>query len=629
MPLPALIPRSVLFGNPSHMSPQVSPDGKRLAFIAPDNGVLNVWVREEDGEERPVTADNLRGIRSFTWSPEGSGILYRQDVGGDENWHIYHASIQSNETRDLTPFDGIAAQILEADPRFPSEILVAVNHRMKELYDVYRINLESGEAVLDTMNPGNVSSWPGKVTSWFADSSLKIRACIANFPDASEELRVREGEDGEWKTIIHSEPDEFLGSFVQYSLDNSRISFISSKDANAARLVEYALATGASRVLAQDGQFDVSGVLTHPTTNAIEAVQFVKERSEWSVLDESVREDFAALERTQRGDIAILSRDVADRNWTVGFVVDNGPVYYYHYNRKNREAHLLFSNRPELENYELTRMQPMSFAARDGMKIYGYLTLPLGKERSNLPLIVLVHGGPWARDIWGYSSMVQWLANRGYAVLQVNYRGSTGYGKAYVNAGDREWAGKMQTDLLDGKEWALKQGFANASKVAIMGGSYGGYAALVGVSFTPGEFCCGVDIVGPSNLITLIQSIPPYWKPVRSVFDKRMGNADTEPEFLTERSPLFRAHEIRAPLLIAQGANDPRVKMAESDQMAQAMRENGIPVEYIVFPDEGHGFARPENNMRFYAAAEAFLAKHLGGRMEPASPEESIEPFRK
>ncbi len=346
-------------------------------------------------------------------------------------------------------------------------------------------------------------------------------------------------------------------------------------------------------------------------------MQFNRGKPVWKVLDPSIVDDFAAIAQVRPGEFNIASRDLADKTWVVSYSADDKPTYYYLYHRDGKKADLLFSSQPKLENAALAKMQPIHYPARDGLTIHGYLTTPPGGEAKNLPTVLLVHGGPWARDSWGFNPMVQWLANRGYAVLQVNYRGSTGYGKQFVNAGNKEWAAKMHDDLIDGVNWAVKQGVADRQKVAIMGGSYGGYATLVGLTFTPDVFVCGVDIVGPSNILSLLKTIPPYWTPMRAIFDKRVGSIEKEEEFLRSRSPLFKVDRIKAPLLIGQGKNDPRVKQAESDQIVEAMHKAGRPVEYVIYTDEGHGFQRPENRLHFYAKAEEFLAKYLGGRAEP------------
>lgn len=606
--LPPLIPREVLFGNPERANPQISPDGRLLAYLAPHNGVLNVWIRTVgQQDDRVVTDDRKRGIRIYFWQPDSRHIIYLQDQNGDENWRVYQTSVETKQTRDLTPFERVQARIVAVDPDIPDRILVALNNRDPRLHDVYRVDLKTGKLELDTQNPGDVADW-------VADNELRVRAAEVLLPDGSTEIRIRDDERSPWRTFLKWGPDESFGGIAGFTRDNKSVWLISSVNANAARLLEVDLASGQQRVIAEDPQYDVSGILVHPRKRTLEAVSFVRARTEWQIIDRAVEPDFAALRKVRDGDISISSRDLDDRTWIVTYVVDDGPIYWYTYDRRTRRAQPLFSNNSKLEKYKLAKMQPISFKARDGMTIYGYLTLPVGVQPRNLPMVLLVHGGPWSRDTWGYNPMVQWLANRGYAVLQVNFRGSTGYGKAYLNAGDREWAGKMHDDLIDGKNWAVKQGIADPKRVAIMGGSYGGYATLVGLAFTPDEFAAGVDIVGPSNLVTLLQSIPPYWAPIKATFTKRMGSDE---EFLKSRSPLFRASQIKKPLLIGQGANDPRVKQAESDQIVEALRKANIPVEYIVYTDEGHGFARPENRLHFYAKAEEFLAKHLGGRFEP------------
>jgi dipeptidyl aminopeptidase/acylaminoacyl peptidase len=618
-----LIPRQILFGNPEKLGPQISPDGKLVAYLAPDNGVLNVWVRTiGQSDDRAVTADKIRGIPGYFWQPDSKRILYVQDQNGDENWHIYQTNLETKATRDLTPFKGVQARVIAVSGEIPNRILVGLNIRDARFHDVYRLDLDTGDLQLDTRNRGDVSGW-------HADNSLQVRIAHAVLPDGGSEIRIRDDRRSRWRSFLKWGADESFGGIGGFFADNSRVWLVSSVGANTARLLEVEIATGKTLVVAEDKKYDLSGFIVKPRKRTLEAVLFQRERSEWMLLDDSLEADFDAIRRVRDGDFHIVSRDLDDKVWVVRYIVDNGPIYWYLYDRASKESMLLFCSRPDLEKYRLAKMEPISFRARDGLILYGYLTLPAGVEPKNLPMVLDVHGGPWGRDLWGFNSEVQWLANRGYAVLQINFRGSTGYGKDYLNAGDREWAGKMHTDLLDGKEWAVKQGYADPKRVAIFGGSYGGYATLVGLSFTPDEFNCGVDVVGPSNLVTLIRSIPPYWSPERAIFDKRVGNVDTEEEFLKSRSPLFKADKIKVPLLIAHGANDPRVKQSESDQIVEAVRKNGKHVEYLIFPDEGHGFSRPENRLKFYAAAETFLARILGGRAEPISENERADDLRR
>ncbi|MEO8436165.1 MAG: S9 family peptidase [Pyrinomonadaceae bacterium] len=606
---PTLIPREILFGNPQKAGPQVSPNGKMLSYLAPDNGVLNVWVRTlGKADDRVVTSDKKRGIRSYFWQEDSQHVLYTQDQGGDENWHVYQTNIETRETRDLTPFEKVQARIIATDPKFPDVMLVALNNRDPRFHDVHRIDLKTGKSEMIVENKDGLAGYN-------PDNDMRIRAAQKVHPDGSTEIFVRDDDKSAWRSFMKWGADEVNGGVASFSPDNKKLWIISSVDANTGRLIEVDIATGKQTVVAEDKQYDVGGALINPIKRNLEAVRFIRARADWSVLDKSIQSDFAALRKVRDGDFSISSRDAADKTWIVSYVMDNGPVYYYSYDRGSKKAAMLFSNRPALEKYTLAKMQPVSFTARDGMTIHGYLTLPVGGSQKNLPMVLNVHGGPWGRDTWGLNSEAQWLANRGYAVMQVNFRASTGYGKAYLNAGDKEWAGKMHTDLLDAKAWAVKQGYADAKRVAIYGGSYGGYATLVGLTFTPEEFAAGVDIVGPSNLNTLLKSIPPYWGPIKAMFTKRMGEDE---EFLNSRSPLFKANLITRPLLIAQGANDPRVNIKESDQIVDAMRKANKPVEYIVFSDEGHGFARPVNRLYFYARAEEFLAKYLGGRFEPA-----------
>lgn len=621
--LPPLIPRETLFGNPEKDQAQISPNGKMLGYLAPEKGVMNVWVRTiGQTDDHVVTADKKRGIRFFFWQQDSEHILYGQDFEGDENYHIYQTNLKSKNTRDLTPYQGVTVGFFATDPNFPDQILAGLNVRDRRLFDVYRLNVRTGALELDTENPGDVGGWT-------ADNNLQVRAAQVQLPDGGTEIRVRDDPKSPWRSFQKWGADESFGGIAGFTPDNRGVYLISSVGANAARLLEVDLASGQSKVVVEDSQFDVGGTMTHPRRHTLEAVQFVRERSEWTLIDKSLQADFDAVRKIHDGDFYIVSRDLADETWIVAYSVDDGPTPFYAYSRASRKATVLFTDRPALEKYKLSKMQPISFKARDGMTIYGYLTLPVGVDPRHLPLVLNVHGGPWGRDMWGLNNEVTWLANRGYAVLQVNFRGSTGYGKNYLNAGDREWAGKMHTDLLDGEDWAVKEGYADAKRVCIFGGSYGGYATLVGLSFTPDEFVCGVEAFGPSNLATLLKNMPPYWEPIQSLLFKRVGNPDREADFLKSRSPLFKADRIKAPLLVAQGANDVRVKQSESDSIVAAMRRNGKTVEYIVFPDEGHGFARPENRLVFYAAAEPFFAKYLGGRSEPPSEKEKADAFLK
>lgn len=610
--LPPLIPRDILFGNPERARPQLSPDGKYLAHIAPDDkNVLQVWLRavDQDEESRQVTNDKKRGIRSYFWTYDGNHLIYLQDAEGDENFHCYSVNIQTHRVRDLTPFQDVKSQPIDLSPDFPDEFLVGLNLNDPQTFDVYRVDLKSGAVQFDTGNPGNV-------VSWTTDPQFEVRVAIAATPDGGSDLLYRPSSETDWELLRHWGADD-QGYAASFSADGNILYLVGSHDANAQRLIALNLATREETVIAEDAEYDVGGIVTHPTNHRLQAVAFYKDKLEWQVLDPSIADDFEAIAQVRSGEFGISSRTLADDRWLVSYTTDDGPVYYYTYDRATKTSALLFSNKPVLETLSLASMQPIAYSARDGLTIHGYLSTPVGMAAQNLPTVLLVHGGPWARDTWGFDPQAQWLTNRGYAVLQVNFRGSTGFGKAFLNAGNREWAAKMHDDLLDAVNWLVDQGISDSDKIAIMGGSYGGYATLVGLTFSPEVFAAGVDIVGPSNIITLLKSIPPYWEPLKAQMYHRIGNLETEEEFLKSRSPLFFIDRIQKPLLIGQGANDPRVKQAESDQIAQAMRAAGKPVEYALYPDEGHGFARPENRIHFYAIAEEFLAKYLGGRCEP------------
>ena len=611
---PPLIPRDVLFGNPVKAGPQISPDGTRLSYLAPsDKGVMNVWVRTlGTTDDTQVTNDAYRGIRIYFWAQDGKHVLYLQDAGGDENWHVYSVDLEAKIVRDLTPFQGIRAQGIDLDKDHPNEMLVGLNLRERRVFDMYRVDLTTGAIVLDTKNPGDV-------VNWVTDAAFEIRGAMAANPaDGSSILRVRDGRDAPFRDLAVW-PFGENGAGMAFTKDGKAIYATTSIGSDTARLAKLDVATGKElETIASDPRSDLAGALVHPDSRVIQAVAFEYLKTEWRVLDRSIQADFDAIAKLHRGDFNVGTRDRADRTWVVVFNTDDGPVSWYAYHRDTKKAELLFVNRPELEKVVLARMEPKVIRSRDGLDLVSYLTLPPETAPKGLPLVLNVHGGPWARDGWGFDPEAQWLANRGYAVLQVNFRGSTGFGKKFLNAGNAEWGvGAMQNDLSDAVKWAIDQGIADPKKVCIYGGSYGGYATLAGLTFTPDLYACGVDIVGPSNLKTLMASIPPYWGPIKKEFLLRLGDVETDAKLNEKISPLFHVEKIRAPLIIAQGANDPRVNIRESTQMVESMRAKKLPVTYVVYPDEGHGFARPDNRLDFYGRVDEFLAKVLGGRFEP------------
>lgn len=616
---PPLIERDLLFGNPERAAVRISPDGRHLAWLAPRDGVLNVWVAPagEPQSARAVTKDTGRGIRVYFWAVSGRHIVYLQDEGGDENWRVHSVDIESGAETDLTPIDGIAARIEAVSHKHPDEILVGINDRNPQLHDVWRIDLRTGERTLVAENPGLIGM--------NIDDDYRVRFGSRMLADGSVEiLRHDEGDWQPYDTVPYE--DTLTTGIMGFDGANRSLYMIDSRGRDTAALVVRDIESGDTEVLYSDPRADVSDAMIRPVTREVEAAASNYDRVRWTVLDDAVRRDFAYLETVGDGEFEVTSRTLNDDRWIVAYTLADAPVRYYLYDRGARRAQFLFSNRPALEDRTLAPMHPLVIRSRDGLNLVSYLTLPVesdpdgaGRPLAPVPMVLFVHGGPWARDSFGYHSYHQWLANRGYAVLSVNFRGSTGFGKRFLNAGDREWAAAMHDDLIDAVRWAVDAGVTREDTVAIMGGSYGGYATLVGLTFTPETFACGVDIVGPSNLVTLLESIPPYWAPMVELFAQRVGDHRTEEgrEFLKSRSPLTYADRIQRPLLIGQGANDPRVKQPESDQIVEAMRGDGIPVTYVLYPDEGHGFARPENNKSFNAVTEGFLAACLGGRQQP------------
>jgi dipeptidyl aminopeptidase/acylaminoacyl peptidase len=599
---------------------RLSRDGSQLAYLAPLDGVLNVWAGPADQPEamKPVTDDTGRGIRMFAWAYTNQHILYIQDKGGDENWHLYSVDLKSGQIKNLTPLEGVQAQVQAASPDAPDEVIVGLNDRNEQLHDLYRININSGERQLIQQNDGYMN--------FVLDEAYNIRFANRPRPDGGfDMLRVTDGD--EWPLFMEVPGSDLLTTnVIGFDRSGDTLYMTASSGRDTAALYAVDPETGERRLLAEDTHSDAGDTMIHPTEKRIQAVSFNYVRKEWRVLDESIEQDLAFLKTVADGEVEIVSRTLDDQTWLAAYLMDDGPVRYYRFDRQEMTADFLFTDRLALEDQPLVKMHSAIVRSRDGLDLVCYYSLPSGSDSNGdgrpdqpLPMVLFIHGGPWARDAWGYHPYHQWLANRGYVVLGINFRGSTGFGKSFVNAGDLEWGAAMHDDILDGVAWAVEQGIADPELVAITGGSYGGYATLAGMTFTPETFACGVDIVGPSNLITLVESIPPYWQPMIELFTNRMGDHRTEEgrALLKERSPLTYVDRIQRPLLIGQGANDPRVKQAESDQIVTAMQEKDIPVTYVLYPDEGHGFARPENNLSFLAVTEAFMAPILGGRSEP------------
>ena len=614
-----VIPRKIIFGNPERSMPVISPDGSRIAFLAPLNGVMNVWVAPvgDLSVAKAITQEKTRPIREFQWAYNGTHVLYLQDEGGNENFHLFVVDLDTGTTKDLTPHKDTRAMIINSSYDHPDEVLVGINNRDAQWHDAWLINVVTGEAKLVQQNDG--------YAGFVADQNLNVRLALKSTPDGGQQILKLA--DGAWKLFAQIPSDDALTTQpLFFTGDDTTLVMLDSRGRDKAALTTVAIADGQSSVLAQSDKADVAAVIADPVSMKVLAYAAEYARANWIALDSSIKGDIDFLSKQIPGVWQVISQTKDNNLWTLRIDNVTEPVKYGLYDRNAKSLKSLFTARPSLEGAPLSPMYPRVIRSRDGLDLVSYLTLPRGADLDGngipdqaLPMVLDVHGGPWGRDSFGYNPEHQWLANRGYAVLSVNFRASTGFGKAFINAGDKEWAHKMHNDLIDAVNWAVDQGIAQKDKVAIYGGSYGGYATLVGLSYTPKTFACGVDIVGPSNLATLLNSIPAYWASFLDTFKRRVGDPTTPAgqRLLRERSPLFRASAIERPLLIAQGANDPRVKQAESDQIVRAMTSKGLPVTYVLYSDEGHGFARPENKLSFYAVSEAFLAQCLGGRFQP------------
>ncbi|MGZ5046032.1 MAG: prolyl oligopeptidase family serine peptidase [Usitatibacter sp.] len=614
-----LIPRALFFGNPEKTQGRVSPDGKWISWIAPRDGVLNIWVAPTSdlSKAKPLTAEKVRPIRQQFWARNSRMILFINDRGGDENYLLYGVDPETGTLKNFTPFEKTRVTQIRDSHSHPDEILIGLNNRDPRFHDVYRLNLATGKLDLVYKNE--------QYSGFVADESLKVRFALREKPGgASEVLRFDDGKTTPFAEVPAE--DSITTNLLGLLPDGKTVYWIDSRGRDKAALVAQDIASGATKVLGESARGDVSDVMVNPVTQVAEAYEVNYLRNEWFPIGDAVKADIEALNSQVKGQWTVASRDDADRLWVVQVDEVTKPVAFALYERKSRKLRPLFVTRPALEGKPLAPMYGVEIRTRDGLTLASFLTLPVGasadagpRPAKPLPMILNVHGGPWAQDVFGYNAEAQWMANRGYAVLQVNYRGSTGFGKKFVEAATHEFGGKMHDDLIDAVKWAVDSGIAIPDKVAIYGGSYGGYATLVGMTFTPTAFACGVDIVGPSSLVSLIESFPEYWKPfMESSWYRRVGNpakAD-EREHLLARSPITRIDRVQRPLLIAQGANDPRVTKKESDQMVAGLVARKTPVTYVLYEDEGHGFARPENRISFYGISENFLASCLGGRAE-------------
>ncbi len=623
--LPPLVDREVFFGNPVLAYGGLSPDGKYVSIVKPLDGILNVWVRRADqtwDEAWPVTNERDRPILgNYFWSQDGKYILYAQDDGGDENFRIYAVDPSAKPAmgekvppaRDLTPYDEMQARIIVVPEKDPGHILVGMNDRNPQLHDVYRLDIETGERDLVFQNDANVAGW-------LADLEGNLRLGFRVTEDGGSEILRVDGTD--LVPILTCTVDETCDP-IQFHKHGTRVYMATNHgDRDLAELVLLDPATGEMEFVERDpdGRVDFSNAIFSRATDDLIATSYNGARLRIYPKDPTFERDLEIIRKAlPRGDLIFRQPSRDDRLWIVKPILDtdNGPNYLY--DRATGTVELLYRPYPNIPVEEMAEMEPVSYTARDGVEVPAYLTLPKGVEPKNLAVVILPHGGPWARDTWGWDPLTQLLANRGYAVLQPNFRGSTGYGKRFLELGNEQWGtGTMQHDITDGAMWLIEQGIANPDRIAIMGGSYGGYATLAGVAFTPDLYAAGVSIVGPSSIITLLNSIPPYWVPIRKIFHARVGDPEdpSDLERLRAQSPLYSAADITTPLMVIQGANDPRVKQAESDQIVAALRDLGRTVEYLVAPDEGHGFANEINNLASYAAIERFLAENMGGRYQ-------------
>lgn len=627
--VPPILDRELFFGDPEISGGQLSPNGKFISFVKPLNGTRNVWVKGVDEPfeaARPVTNDTKRPIPGYFWSRDSKKILFVQDKGGNENFHVYAVDPyqkakkgEAPEAKAITSGDKVRAMIYAVPKSKPDFIYVGLNDRDPAWHDLYKINISTGEKVLIKENTE-------RITGWTFDQKDNLRLATRTTEIGQKEI-LKITTEGFEKLYECSTLEECYP--LQYLADGKRFYMVTNKGGKVDKtmLVTLKESTKAIDVVEVDpkGAADFGSAVFSKITKELVGTRYTGAKSDFYWKDKKYADAMAFLQKEFEGmEVRFVSIADDEKSALITAFSDTDPGSGYLFDWENKKVTFQYNPRPKLPVKHMAAMKPITYKSKDGLEIPAYLTLPKGVEAKNLPLVINPHGGPWARDYWGYNPYAQFLANRGYAVLNVNFRGSTGLGKAFLNAGNQKWGEEMQEDLTYGAKYLIDQGIVDENKVAIFGGSYGGYATLAGLTFTPDVYACGVSVVGPSNLLTLLESIPAYWEPIKKMFYERMGDPNTVEGTaqLKKQSPLFSANKIKAPLMVVQGANDPRVKQAESDQIVIACRELGLPVEYLVAPDEGHGFRRPVNNMAFVSSMEKFFAKHLGGRYQKEMPED-------
>lgn len=610
--LPPLIPMKDFFRNPVKVGYSLSPNGEYLAFMQPWETRLNVFVEKVgSGKATRVTSAKERNIAGYAWKGN-KRIVYIQDTGGDENYRLYAVGIDGSNPKDLTPFEKVRAQIIDRLEQHETEILVGLNKRSPQVFDVYRINVNSGEMQMIAENPGNYTGW---ATDW--DGKLRIAVTTDG---VNNTLMFRNTEAEKFAPVVTTSFKDTISPLL-FSSDNRQLYVASNIGRDKMVIVRYDVETKKElEKIFEHPEVDVTTLLSSRKRRVITGVSYATDKTHYHFIDKQRGDLQKDLERRLPGyEVRLSGCNREEDKCLVRTFTDRSMGAYYFYDLKSKDFRKLADVSPWLNDQDLVSMKPIKYQSRDGLTINGYLTLPKGVAARNLPVVVNPHGGPWYRDSWGYNPEVQFLANRGYAVLQVNFRGSTGYGRKFWEASFKQWGKAMQDDITDGVQWLIKQGIADPKRIGIYGGSYGGYATLAGLVFTPDLYAAGVDYVGVSNLFTFIKAIPPYWKPYLEMLYEMIGHPEKDKDLLTAASPVFHSDKIKVPLLIAQGANDPRVNKAESDQMVEALKSRGIEVPYIVKANEGHGFANEENRFEFYRAMEEFLGKHLGGRVEKPS----------